>query len=162
MWYYEGKKVKSLNDVPYGAVGFIYSILDENGRIYIGKKQLMSKRNKQISKKKYDELKAKGEPVLKTKDKKKSKKGKIIWKWKVLTITETDWKTYNSSSVPLKKEIKNGLKVEKQILQWCYNKKQMAYYETKWQMCSNLLENPESTWNGCVAGKYYPKDLKNE
>jgi len=161
-WKYNNKEVKSIADVPKSAIGFVYLITDSNGKRYVGKKQFFSNRNAQVSKAVYDKAKSAGEKVKKTKDKKKSKKGAVSWKYKKNIIKETDWISYCGSSIPLKKAVKNGLKIEKEILQYCYNKKQLSYYEMKWQVCLELIENPETTWNGCVAGKYYPRDLINK
>ena len=41
-WLYEDKEVKSLDDVPKGATGFIYLISNVDGQCYIGKKSLYS------------------------------------------------------------------------------------------------------------------------
>lgn len=163
MWYYEGRKIQSLKDVPQGAIGFVYEIVTEGSNPnYIGRKSFFSVQNKQVSKAVYDKAKAEGKEVSKTKDKKKSRRGKPYWRYKVKQITETNWKTYTGSSVDLNKEIKNGLKIKRRILQFCYNKKQLTYYEMKHQVCSGVIEeNNDGYYNLNVLGKYFPADLKN-
>ena len=41
-WKYQNKEIKSIEDVPNEAVGFIYIITDVTGYWYIGKKSLYS------------------------------------------------------------------------------------------------------------------------
>lgn len=46
-WYYEGKPVLSLADMPYGVLGFVYEIFNENTkRTYLGKKSVVKKATK--------------------------------------------------------------------------------------------------------------------
>jgi len=159
-WNYKGKNVKSLDDVPKSSIGFIYELVDSNGVSYIGRKSFKSIRNVKTSKKRYLELKKQGKQVKKTKNKKKSKKGKPVWIYKRKVEKETNWLNYNGSSKELKKELKKGLKLtKKNIIKYCYNKKQMTYYELKYQICSGVLENPSLFWNKNILGKFFSKDI---
>src|SRR5690625_5817501 len=74
MWIHEGKEIRSLKDIPKDAIGFIYEIQDEEGMKYIGRKSLKSVTRPIIAKSTYDRLKKEGEPVTKTKNKKKDRK----------------------------------------------------------------------------------------
>lgn len=159
-WTYRGKEVKSIEDLPEGTVGFVYIIEDENGKTYIGKKSLVSKRNVEVSKAVYDRLKKEGHPVTKTKNKAKSKKGSITWRYKKVQITDNGWREYTGSNKELNAEIKKGLKYKKEIIEYCSNKKQMSYYETKHQICNSVIEEGNNSWNENILGKFYAKDLK--
>lgn len=160
MWIYEGKNIKSIKDIPKGAVGFIYEIEDEYGKKYIGRKSLGSLRKPEVSKKTYDRLKSEGHPVTRTKNKKKSKPGHPVWRYKKIVESDTDWLTYTGSNRELNKAIKDGVKITKRILKFCFSKKQLSYYETKFQMCNGVIEeNKENYYNGNVLGKFFEKDL---
>jgi|SRR5690625_1640026 len=161
MWIHEGKEIRSLKDIPKDAIGFIYEIQDEEGMKYIGRKSLKSVTRPIIAKSTYDRLKKEGEPVTKTKNKKKSKKGKPVWNYRKIVEKETDWKTYTGSNKELNSKIKKGIRITKRILQFCFNKKQMSYYETKHQMCAGVIdENKDEYYNGNILGKFFEKDLK--
>jgi len=159
-WTYRGKEVKSIKDLPKDTVGFVYRIEDENGKFYIGKKSLISKLNTEVSKNVYDNLKKEGFPVTKTKNKAKSKKGSVVWRYKKRVQKETNWQKYNGSNIELNANIKKGLKYSKEIIQVCKNSKQMSYYETKHQICNGVIEENNNSWNENILGKYFHKDLK--
>lgn len=160
MWKYKKKNIKSINDVPKDVIGMIYLITDENGKMYIGRKSFYSVRNTQVSKAVYDKAKANGEIVSKNKNKKFSKKGKPVWRYKREQIKETNWLNYTGSCKPLNAAIKKGLKIKKEILRFCTNSKQMTYYEWKYQFCNDVIENNSDYWNENVCGKFFPDDLK--
>lgn len=163
MWIYKNKNIKSIKDVPKKAIGFIYEIEDEQGKKYIGRKSLYSLRKPEIAKSTYERLKKEGEPVTRTKNKKKSKPGSPVWRYKKIVEGETNWLTYTGSSKELNSKIKKGSKITKRILKFCYNKKQLSYYETKYQMCLGVIEeNSENYYNGNILGKFFKKDLENE
>lgn len=142
MWKYKRKKIKSINDVPKKAVGFIYLITDENGKKYIGRKSFFSKRKRKFGKKEIAAM-----------------PNKRLKKWEHV-IKETEWLTYTGSCKPLNAAIKKGLKIEKEILRFCTNSKQMTYYEWKYQFCNDVIENNDDYWNENVCGKFFPEDLK--
>ena len=111
--------------VPEEAYGFIYMITNlETDKKYIGKKQMVSKRTK---------------PPLKGKKRKR------------ICMVESDWKTYVSSSNELVKDIekigKDKFKFE--ILRFCHNKSQLAYYEAKEQFDREVLLK-EDYYNGII------------
>lgn len=112
-------------DVPEDAYGFIYLITNlVSDKKYVGKKQMVSKRRK---------------PPLKGKTRKR------------ICIVESDWKTYISSSNNLVADIeklgKDKFKFE--ILRFCENKSQMAYYEAKEQFDREVLLK-EEYYNGII------------
>jgi hypothetical protein len=141
MWDYKNKKIKSINDIPEGAVGFVYLITDENGKLYIGKKSLFSKRKRRFGKKEIANL-----------------PDKRMKKWEYVE-KETDWFTYTGSCKPLNEEISKGLKITKEILHFAYNKKELGYYELKEQICQGVIENNDNFWNENILGRYFSTDL---
>lgn len=105
--------------------GFIYEITNTTtNKKYIGKKQC-------ISKKKLNPLKGK--------------------KNKRISITESDWKTYTSSSNELNADI---IKLGKdkfifKIIKTCCSKSELAYFEAKYQFDNNVLLR-EDYYNGII------------
>ena len=135
-WTYEGKCISSLQQMPSKTVGFVYELTHlPTGKKYIGKKILHFK---------------KVLPPLKGKKRRRR------------SVVESDWKDYYGSHSELKQIVKESVNpsslFKREILQYCYNKKQMTYYETKWQMLKNVLID-DTYFNQTVAGKFYKKDL---
>ena len=153
VWSYKGKFVSSMEDVPEGAIGFIYKICDGDQRCYIGKKSLFSLKNKEVSKNVYDKAKSEGKKVLKTKNKAKSKSGVggTVWRYKVEEIKESNWLTYNSSNLELKK--RKDISV-REIIDFAYSKQELTYLETKYQMQYSVLES-DSWYNDNILGKFF-------
>jgi len=111
--------------VPESAYGFIYLITNlETNRKYIGKKQMVSKRTR---------------PPLKGKKRKR------------IEFVESDWRTYVSSSNEMVNDMqkigKENFKFE--ILRFCDNKSQLAYYEAKEQFDKEVLIK-EEYYNGMI------------
>lgn len=133
MWLYNGKKIRTLEDFPKESFGFIY-ILEHTptGRKYIGKKFLKSTRNVKLGKK---EL-----AIIRAERKAKGQRGRVPTKKQV--IKESDWKTYYGSN----KEFKQLGKSEpesftREILHLCDNKTQLTYFELKYQILHNAIED---------------------
>lgn len=143
-WICCGKEYKEITDFPRGCFGFIYMITNKETRqFYIGKKQIFSNINKKLGKKEIAAL-----PT--TRGRKATKK---------LIIKESDWKTYSSSSKELQKEVNlSPDNFHKQILYFCYNKKQLSYYEVYYQFKYDVLNNDLSL-NENISGHYFKKDL---
>lgn len=159
-WTYNQQEVKSIGDVPTDSIGFIYIVRNiTKNKFYIGRKSFFSERNQQVSKAVYDRLKKEGELVTKTKNKAKSKKGSIVWRYKKKTRKETNWKVYTGSSEQLNKDIKSGDVYSKEIICFCRTKKEISYRELKHIVCTDCLER-EDCYNGNLLGKWFPKDLK--
>lgn len=157
-WRYAGN---TEFQIPENCIGFIYRITkigsDEAqpwvklgtlstayiGRVgyktYIGKKLLTSNRKGKVTKK---EIKETGT----------RKRVKRI-------IKDSGWKTYNSSCKPLQQEMKEHPEwFYKEILYWCWGKKQMSYLETKEQILHESLER--DSYNDHVQN-WWRRDLIN-
>lgn len=145
-----------IKDFPEGCIGFIYRIDNlTNGKFYIGRKDLFHVTNPEISKKRYDEYKSRGIPVTKIKNKKKSRPGKVVWRFKQKEkITETNWKTYKGSNQPLLEDISRGHKIERTILSLCYSKKEMTYRELEQIVKHDCLDRCDC-YNGNLLGRIF-------
>lgn len=143
-WIFGHQDIRSIDQIPEGAIGFIYRIVDENGREYIGQKSLFSKRKKHFGKKKLAEV---------------TDKRRKTYEY---VIKESDWLSYTGSNKELNANIKDGLKYTKHILQFCFNKKQLTYYETKFLMLYGCIEPGNKSYNENIQGRFYPKDLIND
>lgn len=151
MWYYKGSQVKSIEDVPEGAIGFVYKIThNSTGKFYIGKKSLYSNRKKKIS----------------NREKKKlgmvNNDGTVTSANRVKRITkESNWLKYYGSSKELKEDIdKSGtVNFHREILEYCCNKKYLTYSEVAHQIKQDVLTN--DSYNGNILGRYYRRDMKN-
>jgi hypothetical protein len=147
-WLYVSEKdnsrsIKSLEDFPESCIGFIYIIKNQTtGKIYIGKKSLYSNTNKKLTKKEIAEQTGPGRKPTK----------KLVTK-------ESNWKVYMGSSKELLADIKEiGEDIyERNILHFCFSKKQLTYYEINYQMKYNVLE--VDSYNDNILGKFYRKDL---
>jgi hypothetical protein len=111
--------------IPETAYGFIYMITNiETDKKYIGKKQMVSKRTR---------------PPLKGKKRKR------------IEFVESDWRTYVSSSNELVNDLQKlgKEKFKFEILRFCANKSQLAYYEAKEQFDREVLLK-EDYYNGII------------
>lgn len=143
-WLYKGKEITELSDFPENCVGFVYMITNTtNGKFYIGKKVLHNRLTKQLTKKEIAEW---------------EKPGRVPKKKKV--IKESNWLEYNGSNKNLQNDIQAiGLQhFTKEILELCYTKKQLTYYEEWWQFRLEVLHS--DTYNDSIAGRYFKKDVK--
>jgi hypothetical protein len=130
-------------DIPPNSFGFVYKITNtESGKFYIGKKQLIYRRKKKLTKKELNEL-----------------TDKRLSKFKY-TEKESDWATYNGSCKELLSDIRDGKPIEKEILMFCPTKSQLTYFETKYQFCKEVIEL--ESYNDNINGKYYRKIFDNE
>jgi hypothetical protein len=144
-WIYLGKEVKTIEDAPVGAIGFVYKITNlTTGKYYIGKKVLYNTRKTKISNR--------------TRKKEGSRK---IYK---RVTNESDWLLYYGSCKELGADItKLGkAKFKREIIEWCSTKKYLTFTEIKYQItggkkCLTVLE--DDTYNGNILGRYFRKDL---
>jgi hypothetical protein len=126
-WYYEGKPFTS--EMIEDNLGFVYIVTDKrNGKDYIGKKSLMSKRRL---------------PALKGKKRKRIK------------IVETDWKSYCGSSEEVKLLVEEyGIDLfHREIVRLCKTKGQLNYYEAKLQFETDCLLKPDEYYNAFIGCK---------
>ena len=132
-WLHEGNIVTE-EHVPIGAVGFVYKIIHTpTGRYYIGKKSLTSTRK-----------------LAPLKGQKRKR-----------TITKSsDWEKYYSSNDWIKEQVKEGKAEEfsREIIQYCFSKKSLTYYEIYWQFQYNVLAD-DNAINENLMGKFYRRDL---
>ena len=132
-WYYRGEPFTSEMIKDY--IGFVYTVTDKrNGKDYIGKKGLMSKRKL---------------PPLKGAKRKRTK------------IVETDWKTYCGSSEEVKLLVEeHGLELfDREIVRLCKTKGQLNYYEAKLQFETDCLLKPDEYYNAFIGCKINRKHL---
>jgi hypothetical protein len=144
MWKYEKKEISDINEIPYGAFGFVYEVLHKpSGKKYIGRKQLISVTTKALGKKELAEIT----------DKRASKKKKVQ--------KESDWKTYYGSHSEIKQLIKEGKQeeFERKILEFAFAPKHLTYLETKYLFSLGVLENGDVYFNDNILGKFFRKDL---
>lgn len=129
-WLYEGVEVKSIKDVPQGAVGFIYIILGVEGHWYIGKKSFYSIITR---------------PPLKGHKKKRR------------MTKESNWLQYKSSNKSVAQwqdwEIQH-----KTIINYAYTKKHLTYLECHALFSLNVLRN-DKCLNDNILGKFFTSDL---
>lgn len=158
-WIYKEEIVDESYAFPENAVGFIYRItrypyelpktahiiVASPTKIYIGKKLLVHATKKKVGKREAArQLEEHG-------DKRKVKK--IIRGTKL-----SNWLSYNSSSTTLQQEIKDHPRIfTKEILRWCFSKKELSYYEMREQFSHNVLEI--DSYNDNIGGKFYRKDI---
>jgi len=138
-WFYKGKKVESIEDMPKGVFGFVYLITHVvTGKMYIGKKQLMTNRTL---------------PPLKGERKKRK------------VTKEGSWKTYYGSQAEMKQLVKESESLEefdRRILRYCFTKKELTYYETKELFCRGVIEADNSYLNDNIQGRFFRRDFINK
>lgn len=133
-WYYKDKPFTS--DMIEDNFGFVYEITDNrNGKKYIGKKGLISKRKM---------------PPLKGQKRKRSK------------IVETDWQSYTGSNDVLNQLVEEyGIEnFYREILHLCKTKGEMNYLELYEQVQRNVLLSDEY-YNGIIQVKIHRNHVKN-
>jgi hypothetical protein len=134
MSWLHGGNIVTEEHVPIGAVGFVYKIVHTpTGRYYIGKKSLTSTRK-----------------LAPLKGQKRKR-----------TVTKSsDWEKYYSSNDWIKEQVKEGKSEEfsREIIQYCFSKKSLTYYEIYWQFQYNVLAD-DNAINENLMGKFYRRDL---
>lgn len=132
MWYYQGKEIEEIDTKLYPC--FVYKITNLlNDRFYIGYKQTLFTKRKQV----------------------KGKKKKHL--------VESDWKNYWSSSEELKADVeKLGVEnFSREILYFCKSKSMASYLELREQIDKRVMETPETNYNGIVNARVSRMHLKN-
>lgn len=148
IWFtYENGRIieyDSVDKFPENCIGFVYKITNiKTGKFYIGKKSLYSNVRKKLTKKELAELSGPG--------RKPTKK---------LVTSESNWLDYWGSNKGILQEIKEeGTdNFRKEILKFCFNKKQLTYWEVHFQ-CVNEVLLTEKSYNDNVLAKFFRKDL---
>lgn len=144
--YENGRIVEydSVDKFPENCVGFVYKITNiKTGKFYIGKKSLFSNVRKKLTKKELAEYSGPG--------RKPTKK---------LVTSESNWQDYWGSNKGILQEIKEeGTdSFRKEILKFCFNKKQLTYWEVHYQ-CVNEVLLSDKSYNDNVLAKFFRKDL---
>jgi hypothetical protein len=141
IWTHKGKKVESVDQMPKEAIGFIYKVTNiKTGKFYIGRKVVSNTRKTRISKREKAQTGTR-------------KTFKYVTK-------ESDWKTYTGSSKELSADIKKAKgNFKKEILEYCCNKKYLAYAELSHQIKNDVLKG--NSYNGNILGRYYRRDMEN-
>jgi hypothetical protein len=145
-WIYNKEEITDIKQLDKHIMGFVYRIDHiPSNKSYIGKKFLVFTRKQKLGKK---ELKIfegqKGRPP----------KFKVVSK-------ESDWKTYWSSNKHLVELVKNEPKenFKRTILHFASSKKELTYFETKYQFLYEVLEKPTEFFNDNILGKFFTRDF---
>ena len=144
--YEDGSVVEydSVDKFPENCIGFVYKITNiQTGKFYIGRKSLYSNVKKKLTKKELSELSGPG--------RKPTKK---------LVTSESNWIDYWGSNKGILQEIKEeGTSMfRKEILKFCFNKKQLTYWELHYQ-CVNEVLLTDKSYNDNILAKFFRKDL---
>jgi hypothetical protein len=146
-WTYKSNNIEDITQFPDNTFGFIYMTTHKpSGKSYIGKKVLFHNQKKKLGKK---ELAALTGVVGRRPSYK-------------LIVKESDWKTYYGSQKDIKQILVEGKKdeFERAILKCVQTKKQLTYFEIKYQMLYEVLEKPDEFFNDNILGKFFTKDLE--
>ena len=140
-WIYKGEPVEEIEEKYTGFVYIITNLV--TGKAYIGKK--LSKFSKTTTK----------TVTLKNGNKKKKK---------IRSKIDSDWKTYWSSSKEVQDDVKalGEDKFTREILMFCLSKGTASYFEAKYQMQNEVLENPDKWYNGIVNCRVHRSHIKYE
>jgi len=144
MWLYKNKEIHNLEDLPKGVFGFVYKTTHiPTGKKYIGKKSLVYKRKKKLTKKEL--LEYEGQRGRKPTHK--------------VVEFESDWKTYYGSNSYIKDCVKEcPEELTREILEFADTKIQLTYLECRYQFILKVLEDKQYL-NDNILGKFYSKDL---
>ena len=138
--------ISSLEDMPKGAFGFVYEITNiDNGKRYIGKKQVISVTKKKFGKRKLAEI-----------------TDKRVKRYEMIT-KEANWYDYIGSSEKLLEDVKKGDRINKVIVEFAFSKAHLTYLETKYQFIEGVIES-EDWYNDSILGKFFRSifDFKNK
>tara|TARA_B110000483_G_scaffold79862_1_gene99444 strand:+ start:224 stop:706 length:483 start_codon:yes stop_codon:yes gene_type:complete len=145
-WIYKTIPMGDITQFPENTFGFVYMTTHKpTGKSYIGKKVLFHNQKKKLGKK---ELAALAGIVGRRPSYK-------------LVVKESDWKTYYGSQTDIKQLLLEGKKdeFERTILKVVETKKQLTYFEIKYQMLYQVLEKPDEFFNDNILGKFFTRDL---
>jgi hypothetical protein len=140
IWEYDG-----VEKFPANCVGFVYKITNiKTGKFYIGRKSLYSNTKKKLTKTELAEMLGPG----------RKPSSKIVTK-------ESNWKDYWGSNKLILEEIKQGGATDfrREILKFCFNKKQLSYWEMHHQ-CVNEVLLTDKSYNDNIISRYFRRDLE--
>ena len=125
---------KVVTEAPKDAKAFVYYLEFADGSKYIGKKNLHSTRRKKVT-------------------------GKTR---RVITITESNWKKYFSSSDEVKARIKAGEQlVRREVIRWCDTTGEASYWEA-YEMFTRHVLLSITYLNKWISIKTYKRLGKDE
>ena len=138
------REFNTIEDFPPEAVGFIYKITNiATSKFYIGRKVLYNNISKTLTKKEIAEW---------------DKPGRVPRKRKI--VKESDWLSDHGSNKLLnleRKEFGDDI-FTREIIQLCFSKKQLTYYEVYWQMYYKVIHI--DSYNDNIQGRFYRKDVQ--
>jgi hypothetical protein len=137
-WTYQNNiftKEDATTKIDEGCIGFVYEITDvSNGKKYIGKKLLVTKRKR---------------PPLKGQKRKR------------IDIIQSDWEKYCGSSETVKLLVKDRPNdFKREILEFCKAKGELSYIEAKWQFTKEVLLR-DDFYNEFIGCRINASHLKN-
>lgn len=123
-----------VKEAPEGAKAFVYLLEFEDGTLYLGKKNLHSTRRKRV----------------------------VGKKRRTVTTSESNWKSYLSSSQEVKSKLKAGNKlVKREIVRWCFTLGEATYWEAYYQFQHHVLLSGD--WlNKWISVRIYKQALKEK
>lgn len=126
-WIYKGRKVTSINDMPPGAIGFVYVMtIAGTGHRYVGKKNLYSYITKPVEGKK--------------------RRQRIV--------KESNWLKYYSSNEQVRDLQRLGETIDREIVEYCYSPIELTYAETRYLFIFDAIRDPLYL-NSNILGKFY-------
>jgi len=140
-WTFKDVGIESLNSFPPDTFGFIYMLIYESGKAYIGKKNLYSTQTLPALKN--------GSQRPNSTRKAKNKNGKRVYF--DIVQKESNWRTYESSSefIPSTDKL-----VEKHILDIAFSQRELTYLETKYLFQYEVLES-DNYYNRNILNKFF-------
>lgn len=145
-WFFKGQPIEVLSEEDLNLYyGFIYKITNkETGQFYIGKKNLHS-------------YKTLVKHVLNERTNRMNKVREVL-------VSESNWRDYFGSSVEIKTAVKELGKsaFSREILLFVTTKKQLTYYEAKYQFETGCIEPGVSSYNSNIFGRFFPGDFYSE
>jgi hypothetical protein len=134
MWLYNDKEIG--DDDIEGYASFVYMITNlETGKRYLGKKIFKSIQRKKV--------------------KGKTRKKKVT--------KDSDWKSYYGSNKLLQEDVKRlgSDRFKREILKLCKTRGTASYWEAKYQMQHEVLENPDLWYNDWIMCKVHRSHIKD-
>lgn len=134
MWLYNDKEIG--DDEIEGYASFVYMITNlETGKRYLGKKIFKSVQRKKV--------------------KGKTRKKKVT--------KDSDWKSYYGSNKLLQEDVERlgQDRFKREILKLCKTRGTASYWEAKYQMQHEVLENPDLWYNDWIMCKVHRSHIKD-
>ena len=132
-WTYKGKPITSISEMQKlfpKVIGFVYKLTLKDKKtgevkfMYIGKKNLYTKRRRNFGKKEAAAIKDKRRKTYEH------------------VIKESNWATYYSSS-KLVKQYVGKLDIDREIIKFCDTDADLTYQEAKEIMCNDAVIHPK-------------------